>query len=189
MRGVGKVNVAPRDAFPPFPSHYVPCRPHLTAMFVRDYWENKSHIMRELRATLSNHSLAVDHQRKVVKRTLGGDVVGHGGQMFTICGDFGLICGVYVVPDTALSWAKKAMSEVIDRHESAGVEVPRSLYMDCGCCSGKASSPHSTSKDTGTSVAASWRSTFSVKLDAMHLMLRIGREMNAEHPPSQEVPH
>ena len=48
MRGVGKVNVAPRDAFPPFLSHYVPCRPHLTAMFVRDYWENKSHMIREL---------------------------------------------------------------------------------------------------------------------------------------------
>ena len=74
------------------------------------------------------------------------------------------------------------MSEVIDRHEPVGVEVPRSLYMDCGCCCGKANSPHSTSKDMGTSVAASWRSTFSVKLDAMHLMLRIGREMNAEHP-------
>ena len=74
------------------------------------------------------------------------------------------------------------MSEVIDRHESAGVEVPRSLYMDCGCCSGKAGSLQSTLSDTGTSVAALWRSIFSVKLDAMHLMLRIGREMNAEHP-------
>ena len=131
MRGVGKVNVAPLDAFPPFPSQYVPCRPHLTAMFVRDYWENKTHILCELRAILSNHSLAVDHQRKIVKRTLGGDVVGRSGQTFTTCGDFGLICGVYVVPDTALSWAKKAMSEVIDRHESVGVVVPRSLYMDC----------------------------------------------------------
>ena len=181
MRGVGKVNVAPRD-FPPFPSHYAPSRPHLTAMFVKDYWENKAHIMRELRAVLSNHTLAVDHQRKVVKRTLGGDVVGHGGQTFTICGDFGLICGVYVVPDTSLSWTKKAMSEVIDRHESVGVQVPRSLYMDCGCCSGKPGYTRSTSSDTGTSIAAMWRSTFSVKLDAMHLMLRIGREMNAEHP-------
>ena len=37
MRGVGKVNMASRDAFPPFPAHYVPGRPHLTAMFVRDY--------------------------------------------------------------------------------------------------------------------------------------------------------
>ena len=27
------------DSFPPFPSHYVPCRQHLTAMFVKDYWE------------------------------------------------------------------------------------------------------------------------------------------------------
>lgn len=148
-------------------------------MFVRDYWENRPYIMRELRAILSNHSLAVDHQRKVVKRTLGDDVVGHGGQTFTICGDFGLICGVYVVPDTALSWAKKAMDEVIDRHKTAGVEVPQSLYMDCGGCSGKLGPTQSA---PGTSVAALWRSTFSVKLDAMHLMLRIGREMNAEHP-------
>jgi hypothetical protein len=53
--------------------------------------------MRELRTILSGHSLAVDHQRKVVKRTIGSDVVGHGGQSFTICGDFGLICGVHIV--------------------------------------------------------------------------------------------
>ena len=166
MRGVGKVNVAPRNAFPLFPSHYVPCRPHLTG---------------ELRAILSSYSLAIDHQRKVVKRTRGDDIVGRGGQTFTICGDFGLVCGVYVVPDTALSWAKTAMSEVIDRHKSAGVDVPRSLYTDCGCCSGKAGVRHASS-NMGTSVAALWRSIFSVKLDAMHLMLRIGREMNAEHP-------
>lgn len=116
MHGVGKVNVAPHDAFPPFPTYYVPYRPHLTAMFIRDYWENKLHIMHEPCNILSSHSLAVDHQHKVVKRTLGGDVVGHGGQTFTICGDFGLICGVYVVHDTALSWARQAMSEVIERH-------------------------------------------------------------------------
>ncbi len=61
------MNVAGRNDFPPFPSHYVPCRPHLTDIFVRDYYENKSHIMRELRATLSSHGLAVDHQRKVHK--------------------------------------------------------------------------------------------------------------------------
>ena len=190
MRGVGKVNVSPRNAFPPFPCHYVPGRPHLTAMFVKDYWENKAHIMRELRATLSNHSLAVDHQRKVVKRTLGGDVVGHGGQTFTICGDFGLICGVYVVPDTALSWGKKAMAEVIECHESVGAEVPRSLYMDCGCCNGKVGSPQTpllSLNEPGTSVGALWRSLFSVKLDAMHLMLRIGREMNAEHPRRKKI--
>ena len=118
----------------------------------------------------------------MIKRTIGDDVVGRGGQTFTICGNFGLICGVYVVPDTALSWAKKAMAEVIDRHESSGVELPRSLYTDCACCSGKAGSPQTTSADTGTSVAALWRSIFSVKLDAMHLMLRIGWEMDAKHP-------
>ncbi len=172
MRGVGKVNVVGRNSFPQFPAHFVPCRPHLTAMFVKDYWENKPHIMRELRAVTSAHSLAVDHQRKVVKRTLGSGIVGSGGQTFTICGDLGVICGVYVVPDTGLSWTKDAMEEVVDRHKTNG-RVPPYLYVDCGCCGSTSST---------TSVAASWRSMFSVKLDAMHLMLRIGREMNAEHP-------
>ena len=133
--------------------------------------------MRELRTIVSSHGLAVDHQRKVVKRTLGGGVVGSGGQTFTICGDFGLVCGVYVVPDTALS-----MSEVISRHESIEVAVPPSLYMDCGCCSGSLTTAGSSTVNPGTSVAALWRSTFKVKLDVMYLMLRIGREMNAEHP-------
>ena len=128
MRGVGKVNVAPRDGFPPFPSHFVPCRPHLTAMFIKDYLENKPFIMRELRSIVSANSLAVDHQRKVVKRTRGSVVVGQGGQTFTICGDHGLILGVYVVPDTGLSWAKKAMSEVVERHKSIGHVVPKLLY-------------------------------------------------------------
>ena len=114
-----------------------------------------------------------------MKRTIGGDVVGHGGQTFTIGGEFSLICGVYVVPDTTLSWVKKAMAEVIERHKSAEVEVPRSLYNDCACYSGKAGSPETTSMDTSTSVATLWRSIFSVKLYAMHLMLR---EMNAKHP-------
>lgn len=63
MGGVGKVNVASRESFPPFPSHYVPCRPHLTAMFIRDYFNHKLFIMRELRWVVSSHCLAVDHQR------------------------------------------------------------------------------------------------------------------------------
>ncbi len=66
------------------------------------------------------------------------------------------------------------MEEVVDRHKTNG-RVPLYLYVDCWCCGSTSST---------TSVAASWRSIFSVKLDAMHLMLRIGREMNAE--PSQE---
>ncbi len=134
MSGIGRVNVA-RDAFPPLPSHYIPCRPHLTLLFIRDYLDNKPYIMRELRTVLSSHSLAVDHQRKVIKRTLGsGGVVGHGGQTFTICGDFGLVCGVYAVPDTSFNWGRQAMAEIVERHESAGVELLRSLYMDCSCC-------------------------------------------------------
>lgn len=88
-------------------------------------------------------------------------MVGRSGPTFTICGDFGLICGVYVVPNTALSWAKKAMEEVIDRHKSARVLVPKSLYTDCGSCSGKAGDHQATSSDMGTSVAALWRSVLS----------------------------
>ncbi len=40
-----------------------------------------------------------------------------------ICGYFGLVCGVYAVPD---------MAEVTERHESVGVELPHSLYMAQG---------------------------------------------------------
>ena len=68
-----------------------------------NYWDNKPYIMREIRAVVSSYCLAVDHQRKVVQRTLGGDVVGGGSQTFTICGDFSVICGLYVVPDTYIS--------------------------------------------------------------------------------------
>ena len=137
LGGLGKVNTAARDAFPPFPSHYVPKRPHLTAMFIKDYWQNKDGLLRELRAILSGHALAVDHQRKVVKRTIGGGVVGSGAQTFTICGDFGVVCGVYVVPDTSLTWAKEAMAEVIQRHEVVAADTPTFLFVDCGCCNGK----------------------------------------------------
>ena len=45
------------------------------------------------------------------------------------------------------------------------MEVPKSLYMDCGCCSGKVDTPQST---TSTSIASLWQSIFSVKIDAMH---------------------
>ena len=61
-----------------------------------------------------------------------------------------------LVPDTALSWVKKAMAEVIEWHESAGAKLLRSLCTDCACCSGKAGCPETTSTDTSTSVVALW---------------------------------
>ena len=132
---------------------------------------------------VSSHSLAVDHQRKVVKRILPCDVVVSGGQTFTICGDFGVVLGVYVVPDTSLSWTKNAMEEVVECRKSLGIAVPQSLYMDNGCCNGiLRESSSQCSSNSGTSTLSQWHSQFSIKLDAMHLMLRIGREKNAEHP-------
>ena len=89
-----------------------------------------------------------------------------------------ILAGVYVVP---VAWGKVAMAE------APGVNVPHLLYMDCACCNIKPGFRDfrpgpSSGEDNGTSVAALWRSQFSTKLDAMHLMLWIGREMNAEHP-------
>ena len=72
------------------------------------------------------------------------------------------------------------MAEVVERHKAAKVNVSRFLYMDCACCSGKPG--YFASSDTGTTGASLWKSMFSVKLDAMHLMLHIGREINSEHP-------
>ena len=66
MCSVGKSTVARRDDFPPFPSHYVPGRPHLTAVFVRDYWEHKPLILRELRATVSSSGLESCHDNNVM---------------------------------------------------------------------------------------------------------------------------
>ena len=62
------------------------------------------------------------------------------------------------------------------------MEVAQFLYMDCKCCSGREDYSQPTLSDNGTSAAALWRLIFSVELDAMCLMLWIGREMNAEHP-------
>ena len=169
--------------FPPFPTHYVPKRRHLTAMFVFDYWEHKPYLMRKLRAILSGHALAVDHQRKVVKRTISDGVVSSGAQTFTICGDFGVVCGVYVVPDTSLSWAKEALAEVVQRHEVAAKDAPTFLFVDCGCCNGKLHDPHgATGHRDSMPDQSSWQATFRMRLDAMHLMLRLGRQINAEHP-------
>ena len=125
-------------------------------MFVNDYLEHKPFVMRELRSMLSVSSLAVDHQRKLIKRTRGGAVVGQGGRTFTIYGDFGLVLGINVVPDTGLSWKKEAMSEVIERHSFAGAPLPSTLYVDYACCSGKPGNPP-THSEPGTSVTALWR--------------------------------
>jgi len=96
---------------------------------------------------------------------------------------------VYVVPDASFSWAKEALAEeLVEKHKAVGADVPHFFYMDCVCCNGKPSFrdralhvPASPPNDDTASVAALWRSIFCVKLDVMHLILRIGREMNAEH--------
>ncbi len=106
-----------------------------------------------------------------MKSTRGAGIVGQGGQTFTICGDHGLILGVYVVPDTGLSWTKQATSEVVQRHKLVSCPLPKLLSQTARAAT--ENQAHLKCMMTGL-----WRSLFKVKLDAMHLMLRIGREMN-----------
>ena len=74
------------------------------------------------------------------------------------------------------------MEEVITCHKAIKASVPQTLYVDCGCCLEADVATRGTEFVSNISVAAVWRSTFTMKLDAMHLMLCIGQEMNAEHP-------
>lgn len=126
-------------------------------MFVRDYWENKSDIMCKL---LKNHSLAVDDQHKVVKWTF--IVVGHVAQTFTICSDFSLTYLWTVCHGWSDWWTQVCWSGItqISLYGLYMLQWHAKLSLI----------------DMGTSVAASWWSTFLVKLDTMHL--RIGKEMN-----------
>ena len=52
LHGVGKVNVAPRDSFPPFPSHYVPSAALWRSIFLvkLDAMHRMRHIGREMNA-------------------------------------------------------------------------------------------------------------------------------------------
>ena len=82
------------------------------------------------------------------------------------------------------------MEEVITCHKAMKASVPQTLYVDCGCCSGCLEADVATKGTefvSNKSVAAVWRSTFTMKLDTMHLMLHIGRENHAEHP-RQKIP-
>ena len=79
---------------------------------------------------------------------------------------------VLIVPSSAL-FGLVFSDGVTSTSVWIGHLLPKLLYTDYSCCNGKPGSPR---VDSGTSVAALWRSIFDVKLDAMHLMLCIGRE-------------
>ena len=77
------------------------------------------------------------------------------------------------------------MEMVIARHKAAGVEVPPSLCVDCSFFS-----DNDEMAKTGNSQGIHHgprRAHFMLHLDAMHLMLRIRREVNAEHPRRKKL--
>ncbi|KAF4730048.1 hypothetical protein FOZ62_023899, partial [Perkinsus olseni] len=166
------------EPFPPFPEEYVAKSPALLQAFLVDYDRNRDDLRREQAALVSATAIAIDNQRKVVKRTKVDVTKGEAGtQSLTAVGDGGLILGYYVVPDVGRISMKLAMEELVERH---GPDGPKLLYVDTGCCNGKLSTEEL--RRASRAQQYDWEKHFKKKLDVMHLILRIGRETNSEHP-------
>jgi hypothetical protein len=87
-----------------------------------------------------------------------------------------------VVPDTAAEWTDEALDEVCRRFpKGSGRKI---LFVDCGCCNGRLKCTYSE-----TSVPERdhpdyrlWKSILVKKLDGIHVIMRMTRQVNAEHP-------
>ena len=165
---------AAQHPFPEFPKTFIPTRVQLVSYLLFDYDLNKIPLQRELKSHHTKHGVAIDHQAQVAKRIAGKDVLGEGGQTLTVMGDYGLCLTVLCVPDTKMDHLDRAMLEVMERKVPA--PMPEVLYVDCGCCNGKPGGRFG-------SAGANWKNKFErVVLDGMHLIMRLAREVNAEHP-------
>lgn len=122
------------DNFPEFPEDWVGKSPALLTAFIKDYFVEKPALMAELKSIVLENSLAVDHQRKVVKTAKKLPDLCSGSQSFTVVGDLGLIHNYVVVPDTGAIWIDKCMLEIGERH---GANLPPTCYVDVNCCNGK----------------------------------------------------
>jgi len=151
----------------------------ITIGLLRDYLSTKDELLRELASLRSEISMAIDHQRKVVKHAVGNN----GASSFTVVGDGGILLGYYVVPDDGEQWLKHAMLEMVQRHGAVLKDdlktvasqgnLPKVIYVDKMCCGG-----------TEGSRADAVRYFYGMlkKLDVFHLIQRIGKEINCEHP-------
>ncbi len=147
--------------------------------FIRDTVTVKDELLREMASLRSQKSMAIDHQRKVVKHAAGND----GASSFTVAGDGGIVLGYYVVPNDGERWVKHAMLEIVHRHgavlnddlKTVKVQgnLPPVIYVDKMCCGGTEGS---------RSDAVRYFYGMLKKLDAFHLIQRIGKEINCEHP-------
>ena len=116
--------------------------------------------------------------KKVKSDAASGEL---GGQAYTICDDLGLILNYVVVPDTGETWVHDALDEVVTRH---GINCPKTLFVDCNCCNGKLKSeaaPRSAEASCSVGLRL-WQKVLVKKLDGLHCIMRVTREVNAEHP-------
>ena len=84
--------------FPPLEKAWIAACYLIVGAFVRDFSINREELSREIQSYLASLSLAVDHQKQVVKRvrkTL--DELYMGNQTFVIVGDLGIIMNYVVV--------------------------------------------------------------------------------------------
>ena len=167
------------NTFPPLDPSWSTKSAVLLRGYLRDYLGVRDLLNREMAALLSEHALAMDHQYKCVKHAQGNDAT----QSFAVVGDGNLVIGYYAVPDSSLNWVKDALKEIVQRHggilddNSREViergQLPPVMFVDTGCCNGQLG---------GRNEANKMFYGMLKKLDTFHLINRVGREMNAEHP-------
>ncbi len=150
-----------------------------TNAFIRDFLTTSNGLVREMASLKTEKAMAMDHQYKVVRHAIGSD----GGCSFTVVGDGGIVLGYYVVPDEGEEWLQEAMLELVERHGAVLNEdyktpfvrghLPPVIYVDKFCCGGT---------EGARSDAVAYFYGMLKKLDAFHLIQRIGKEANSEHP-------
>ncbi|KAF4707213.1 hypothetical protein FOZ63_016857, partial [Perkinsus olseni] len=92
---------------------------------LRDLSMERDHLLRELAAHVGTHSISLDHTRRCAKKCTETHTL---GQSLTIMTDYSIILGSYLTPTTSVRYAKPALDEIIRRHKTAGVELPKILY-------------------------------------------------------------
>ncbi|KAL7531878.1 hypothetical protein ACHAXR_004286 [Thalassiosira sp. AJA248-18] len=173
-----KINIVERE-FPNVDVRWAAKQEQAMRAFLRDYLSVRPGLLREMGSLRSQVALAIDHQAKVVKHAKGGDVT----LSFKVVSDTVLVLRYYCVPTDDFEWADIAMREIVERHGAIlnptdcnrlvdQGDLPTSIYVDKDCCNGK---EHGRTEDNKYFYGM-------VKLlDAFHLILRIGREINSEH--------
>lgn len=114
-------------------------------------------------------------------------------------GDADVCLNIVCTPDTSLSWLDRAANEICDSHpEREGNMI---FYADCACRNGRLrgspqstvasngeSAASSTAADIGKFTAGTWRTRFrKVSLDGLHLLVRLLRLVNAQHPRRRQL--